>query len=851
MAPLPIPAPLAARPRAFEVPACGRAQQVAQREAPREAPRDWLSQHAANISVSSKEVKPGTAPGKPAAVSVSKRAACGKRRMAELDEQLQEHAVLSAQQLRPATAEELSWVSRTPAPLAFLWHFSDGSTSARPKPPLANARFNPRGDVSIVGCSILACSGGSSGGVADVACVQPTPPPAPPAGERGCGLSSDRSFHWTVSPCLSRPHVPLQTPLANRSKKTLTDPMPSPQTGPLLKPSQRCTQPLWSTTSRVAALGGNGGVCLDRELALPAHDGSQALRFGERSHGSSNDASAPMATLEVVRDLLLGRRGVCSCLIVPNAKLVLRALELSFEDGAVDDVKDDANGMAPSAWPGLERWVDPILLGWLVDPDATEHALLLPSLYRTFLGASMPSSTPPVLAVQSSTAMSALAAESAGDLLDAQTELRAAFELSGRMSATLCRLMHPGAIQSVLRRELRVASMLASMELCGMGIDPAALHQHTEATRRQLDALTKRAEACVKGPINLASPQQVSEALYVQIGLPKPGAADAARRAGNGSTSEVHLKELAERFPGCPLPALVLEHRELSKLSSTFLEPYAARAVFRDDGDGSQLTAPSSGVLGSAPPRSGPRLHTSWMGFSTGTGRLSSRNPNVQQVPKHSTALVDGNAGSTQHISIRGAFVAQPGMLLLSADYSQVRPYAMHLAFTHAAPLPDRMFRTMFAPQLEMRLMAHMSQDPRLQRELHAGGDLFRRVAAACASPSNLDATWHRFLGPQSHPLRTPRGLKGTGKRLALPGYHVWPSRGGRFFHKPVDSVSSTEREQTKQFCYGLTCTLAAAAACPLAFAALPWVVHRVSTTFSCTPAHGLRDSCSCRWLGC
>jgi len=149
------------------------------------------------------------------------------------------------------------------------------------------------------------------------------------------------------------------------------------------------------------------------------------------------------------------------------------------------------------------------------------------------------------------------------------------------------------------------------------------------------------------------------------------------------------------------------------------------------------------------PPVSGARLHTHWCQFATGTGRLSSRNPNVQQVPKYATKLATDvtspaaadpatgpsaaappSAAFTQPatVSVRSSFVAAPGVVFLSADYSQ----------------------------LEMRLMAQLSNDPRLQLELHAGGDLFRRVAGA----------WHR---------------------------------------KAPEAISELERGHTKQLCYGLT----------------------------------------------
>ena len=197
--------------------------------------------------------------------------------------------------------------------------------------------------------------------------------------------------------------------------------------------------------------------------------------------------------------------------------------------------------------------------------------------------------------------------------------------------------------------------------------------------------LTSLAEAQLKSPINLASAQQVSEALHVTLSLPKPAQQEAASKATHGSTGEAHLQDLVLRYPDCAFPALVLEHRELSKLMSTFLEPLAARAIRRrsegHDGGGESGGAPSA-ALGLA------RCHSMFFCFSTGTGRLSSRHPNVQQIPKRPTLLSasasaasaastasvapGGLSAPAASINVRDAFVAPDGYLLLSADYSQL-----------------------------------------------------------------------------------------------------------------------------------------------------------------------------------
>ena len=480
-----------------------------------------------------------------------------------------------------------------------------------------------------------------------------------------------------------------------------------------------------------------------------------------RGEGPAGGAPPPLAAAgwRLVAGLLEGSAGACEALITPNAKVVLRTLALlhpptaSAGGGhAASAATAAASGCRP-IWRGLERWVDPILMGWLLEPDATEAALLLPSLYQHSAAAQGgqaghglashdavadgrdPHADGAAVGATPEAISDAAAAAAAGELPDTATECRALFELSKQLYARLRSCMQAQACSDVLRRELRVAGLLARMEVDGLPIAPSALRQHTESIESRLSVLHSQAETLLKAPLNLGSAQQVSEALHVQLQLPKPKQSDAAAKATHGSTSESHLKELAQRFPACPLPSWILEHRELTKLHGTFLEPYADRAVLpsEDDAGGgpSAAGAGASRPAASAwPPRTAARLHTNWLQFSTGTGRLSSRHPNVQQVPKGATTMRHVGATTTADvtISVRGAFVAPAGCLLVSADYSQ----------------------------LEMRLMAHISGDPRLQAELHAGGDLFRRVAGA----------WHR---------------------------------------KPPESVSAVEREHTKQLCYGLT----------------------------------------------
>ena len=341
------------------------------------------------------------------------------------------------------------------------------------------------------------------------------------------------------------------------------------------------------------------------------------------------------------------RRVLChgrAALIVPNLQVVLRGL-LAAEPALGDEV-------------AMDRVMDPVVAGWLCAADSTDEMLELPRLCR--LHAKAGAAPWPAAA-------------------DTAAELAASWDVMESLWSNL-QTLHGGkeGAQTVLRREMRATLLLASMELEGMGIAPDALLSPGSAVDARLVALQHDATRELGGhSINLASAQQLSEALYVRLQLPKPRGGD-GEKAGHGSTSSENLEKLAKQCPSCRLVGIVLEFRELTKLKTTFLEPYHAKLV-------------------------GGRLHAQWCGTATGTGRLSSRHPNLQQVPRGATRVLRAGGAPPLDVSVRAAFVARPGKLLLAADYKQ----------------------------LEMRLFASFSGDPTLQRELGAGGDLFVRVAAA------------------------------------------------------------------------------------------------------------------------
>ena len=232
------------------------------------------------------------------------------------------------------------------------------------------------------------------------------------------------------------------------------------------------------------------------------------------------------------------------------------------------------------------------------------------------------------------------------------------------------------------RREGRVAAILGQLEDVGVGFDASYVDGAIDRLRDELASLESAAAASLGGErVNLAAPHRVAEALYDRLGLPKPSdAAMTGSKTGQLTTKDDALRALAARDLH-PLPGIVLRHRATLR-QVAMCASYAALASSSRDG----------------------RLRCEWNNTRTATGRLSSSNPNLQAVGRAESL---GGA-----FTLRGAFVAPPGKVLIAADYSQI----------------------------ELRVLAHLAEDPRLagllRRAADDGGDVFKLIwNAARSSP--------------------------------------------------------------------------------------------------------------------
>ncbi len=211
--------------------------------------------------------------------------------------------------------------------------------------------------------------------------------------------------------------------------------------------------------------------------------------------------------------------------------------------------------------------------------------------------------------------------------------------------------------------ELPLARVLARMERTGVLIDRTELQRLSTMMEGEIARLTERIHGLAGKPFNISSPQQLGRVLFEDLNLPAPV------KYGKGKTVSTAADVLETLAPDHEIVRLVLEYRQLTKLKGTYVD---ALPLLVD-------------------PRAG-RLHTSFNQAGAATGRLSSSNPNLQNIP------VRTELGR----EIRAAFVPRPGWKLVTADYSQI----------------------------ELRLLAHLSGDPLLVQSFRDGEDIHTRTAA-------------------------------------------------------------------------------------------------------------------------
>ncbi|HLB89805.1 MAG TPA: DNA polymerase I, partial [Terriglobales bacterium] len=299
---------------------------------------------------------------------------------------------------------------------------------------------------------------------------------------------------------------------------------------------------------------------------------------------------------------------------------------------AIHDYKAAIHALPPQgiALRGVQH--DPMLYSYLLDPTYSSHRLADVALRRFNLKLS-------------------------GTLPEAA-------DITGRLATALRQeVKQTGLLKLYEEVDLPLVPVLARMEEAGVKIDRKALAEMSSRLEREVEAKAKEIYEHAGLEFNINSPKQLGDVLFNKLNLPKPV------KYGKGKTISTAVDVLEGLAAAHDVPRLVLEYRQLAKLKSTYVDALPA------------LLSPTSG-----------RLHTTFGQTGTATGRLSSANPNLQNIP------IRTELGR----EIRAAFTAEPGHVLLAADYSQI----------------------------ELRLLSHFSKDPLLVEAYRRVDDIHTLTAS-------------------------------------------------------------------------------------------------------------------------
>ena len=375
-----------------------------------------------------------------------------------------------------------------------------------------------------------------------------------------------------------------------------------------------------------------------RALAVAVAAESEVV--GDQEEDESEEAMLPL-TNEVVeplrqRDIAISSALGMAVTISGETPAAVSRLKSALADAtvpkAVHDWKSATHVLEPHGITLRGVQHDPRLYSYLLDPTYSSHRLADVALRRFNLKLS-------------------------GTLPEAA-------DITGRLATTLRRdVEEAGLLKLYEEIDLPLVPVLARMEQAGVKIDRSALAEMSTRLEGEIDAKAKEIYARSGCEFNISSPKQLGDVLFNKLNLPKPV------KYGRGKTISTAVDVLEGLAEDHDVPRLVLEYRQLTKLKSTYVDALPA------------LLNPATG-----------RLHTTFDQTGTATGRLSSANPNLQNIP------IRTELGR----EIRAAFTAEPGYVLLAADYSQI----------------------------ELRLLAHFSQDPLLVEAYRRGDDIHTLTAS-------------------------------------------------------------------------------------------------------------------------
>ena len=352
--------------------------------------------------------------------------------------------------------------------------------------------------------------------------------------------------------------------------------------------------------------------------------------------GSMESISAPAAPERAARRVAISAAAGAAMIVKLDGGGAGEKLRSLLTNAAVPktihDYKAAIHALDPLGIPLAGVRHDPMLYSYLLDPTYSSHRLAEVALRRFNLKLG--------------------------------GELGEAADMAGRLTGALRSDVEQAGLGKLYEEmDLPLVPVLARMEQAGVKIDTAALSQMSSELEREIATKAKEIYEVAGTEFNVGSPKQLGDVLFNRMSLPKPV------KYGKGRTISTAVDVLEELAENHPIARMVLDYRQLTKLKSTYVDALPA------------LINPATG-----------RLHTTFGQTGTATGRLSSANPNLQNIPIR-TELGRG---------IRAAFIAEPGNVLLTADYSQI----------------------------ELRLLAHFSHDPLLVEAYRRGDDVHTLTAS-------------------------------------------------------------------------------------------------------------------------
>jgi DNA polymerase-1 len=393
----------------------------------------------------------------------------------------------------------------------------------------------------------------------------------------------------------------------------------------------KCEADVEAVLKKVSA-GNALAIAIEAESTVPADEDEEEV---DEPQGSMLPLTAPPVEAAPAKNLAISAAAGTALMVSmqeePGSRL-RSALESEDVAKAIHDYKAAIHALEPQGIRLRGVRHDPMLYSYLLDPTYSSHRLPEVALRRFNLK------------------LGGTLAESA--------------DVTGRFATALRREIESAGLLKLYEEiDLPLVQVLARMEEAGVKIDRKVLEEMSSRLEREVEAKAREIYEQSGSQFNINSPKQLGDMLFNKMNLPKPV------KYGKGKTLSTAVDVLEQLALTHDIARLVLEYRQLSKLKSTYVDALPA------------LLNPATG-----------RLHTTFGQTGTATGRLSSTNPNLQNIP------IRTELGR----EIRAAFTVEPGHVLLAADYSQI----------------------------ELRLLAHFSKDPLLVEAYRRGDDIHTLTAS-------------------------------------------------------------------------------------------------------------------------